>query len=118
MQILLGLHGNGLTHLLWLGQRSLVIEMMLAGGWARDFELPASNLGHHYVAIHNDTLIRGSEMAPGMVVPPGFHEPGINVQPEPIIAAIRAFQRARLAGAEPAFPPHRKVFARGEEWDM
>jgi capsular polysaccharide biosynthesis protein len=30
--ILLGLHGNGLTHLIWLPRQSLVIEMMLAGG--------------------------------------------------------------------------------------
>jgi hypothetical protein len=85
-------------------------------GWARDFELPATNIGHHYVGIHNDTLIRGSEMDPHMIIPPGFHEPGIIVQPEPVIAAIKAFQKARMQGQEPVFPPHRTRFQQGEEW--
>lgn len=83
-------------------------------GWARDFELPASNLGHHYLAIHNDQIIHGDAMPPGMNIPEGFHDPGIHVQPEPIIAAIRAFQKAKVARTAPQFPPHQTRFKPGQ----
>lgn len=37
---MLGVHGNGLTHLLWMPPtpRSAVIEMFFVGGFARDCE--------------------------------------------------------------------------------
>lgn len=39
-QIMLGVHGNGLTHLLWMPAtpQSAVIEMYIKGGFARDCE--------------------------------------------------------------------------------
>jgi hypothetical protein len=41
IQIMLGVHGNGLTHLLWMPPtpQSAVIEMFFVGGFARDCEL-------------------------------------------------------------------------------
>lgn len=40
---MLGVHGNGLTHLIWMPPtpRSAVIEMFFKGGFARDCELLA-----------------------------------------------------------------------------
>jgi hypothetical protein len=39
---MLGVHGNGLTHLLWMPPtpRSAVIEMFFKGGFARDCRSP------------------------------------------------------------------------------
>lgn len=41
LQIMLGVHGNGLTHLLWMPPtpQSAVIEMFFVGGFARDCKL-------------------------------------------------------------------------------
>lgn len=41
IQIMLGVHGNGLTHLIWMPAtpRTAVIEMYIAGGFAPDCEL-------------------------------------------------------------------------------
>ena len=69
------------------------------------------------MAIHNDMLIRGDQMPPQMNIPPGFHDPGIHVQPEPIIAAIRAYQKAKMSQKAPVFPPHKTRFATGQVWD-
>lgn len=57
MQILLGVHGNGLTHLIWMPAtpRSAVIEMFFDGGFARDCEWATAFLqdqcGHSH-ALH------------------------------------------------------------------
>lgn len=54
---MLGVHGNGLTHLVWMptSPLSTVIEMFYPGGWARDYEWTARALGHRHYGIRNDT---------------------------------------------------------------
>ncbi|KAG8862400.1 hypothetical protein FRB96_001470 [Tulasnella sp. 330] len=55
--IMLGVHGNGLTHLVWMPSTPLstVIEMFYPGGFAMDYEWTARALGHRHYGIQNDT---------------------------------------------------------------
>lgn len=50
--IMMGVHGNGLTHLLWmnnLNPRATVMEFFIPGGFAEDYEYTARALGiRHY----------------------------------------------------------------------
>lgn len=51
--ILMGVHGNGLTHLLWMKPtpRSTVIEFFYPGGFAYDYEFTARGLGIQHYAM-------------------------------------------------------------------
>ncbi|ORX41230.1 hypothetical protein BD324DRAFT_648113 [Kockovaella imperatae] len=52
--VMLGVHGNGLTHQMWMKPGSAVLEMMTVGGHARDYNLLADMVGHQYETIHNN----------------------------------------------------------------
>jgi len=56
-QILLGVHGNGLTHLLLMARSPIttVIEMFYPKGFAHDYEWTAKALGMKHFGIWNDT---------------------------------------------------------------
>lgn len=47
MQIMIGVHGNGLTHLLWMPLTPLttVMEIFYPTGFAKDYEWTARVLG-------------------------------------------------------------------------
>ncbi|KAJ6619756.1 hypothetical protein B0H10DRAFT_2175923 [Mycena sp. CBHHK59/15] len=55
--ILLGVHGNGLTHLVLMKPTrvSAVIEMFIQGGFARDYEWTTRSLGMTHYSVWNDT---------------------------------------------------------------
>ncbi|KAF4616544.1 hypothetical protein D9613_008387 [Agrocybe pediades] len=57
--IMLGIHGNGLTHQLWMpsGPRSTVIEIYFPKAYAHDYEILARNMGHKHYAVWNDTTL-------------------------------------------------------------
>lgn len=91
--IFLSLHGNGLSHQLWAPvtpDLSTTIEMLYPGGWARDFELVASMLGRRHYAFWDDELLWGSKMAPGMVMPEGFHAHSTPIKPAAVIQVLEA----------------------------
>ncbi|KAG9005437.1 hypothetical protein FRB93_009743 [Tulasnella sp. JGI-2019a] len=71
--IMLGVHGNGLTHLVWMSPSPLstVIEMFYPGGFARDYEWTARALGHRHYAIRNDTYATYPNL-PDVDYPEGF----------------------------------------------
>ncbi|CAK5272741.1 unnamed protein product, partial [Mycena citricolor] len=71
--IMLGVHGNGLTHELWMppSPQSTIIEIFSPQGYVYDYELLARNLGHKHYAIWNDTYIT---YEPG-IVHEGTHFP-------------------------------------------
>ncbi|KAF8908529.1 hypothetical protein CPB84DRAFT_1744161 [Gymnopilus junonius] len=52
--IMVGVHGNGLTHQLWMppSSRSTVIEILYPGDYLHDYEMLARNMGH-IVIIHS-----------------------------------------------------------------
>ncbi|KDQ21385.1 hypothetical protein BOTBODRAFT_150195 [Botryobasidium botryosum FD-172 SS1] len=78
--IMLGVHGNGLTHLLMMPTTpiSTVIEIFYPGGYARDYEWTAGAIGIQHYAIWNDTYITGSDR-PAAVYPEGFQGTSIPV---------------------------------------
>ena len=54
---MLGLHGNGLTHLVWMppNRLSAVIEIFCPLGFAQDYHWTARALGMTHYAVWNDT---------------------------------------------------------------
>ncbi|KAF5383177.1 hypothetical protein D9615_004897 [Tricholomella constricta] len=99
--IFVGVHGNGLTHELWMppSDRSTVIEIFHPEGYSFDYELLARNMGHRHYAIWNDTII---------TYPDGKYHDGVNHNEHfhgndipvhgPTVAKI---VRERLAGKSP-----------------
>ncbi|KZT55619.1 hypothetical protein CALCODRAFT_421035, partial [Calocera cornea HHB12733] len=60
--IMLGVHGNGLTHLLWMARspRSALLEVHYPGAFRVDYEVAAKQLGHQYRGFWNDTYVLSS----------------------------------------------------------
>ncbi|RXK39834.1 hypothetical protein M231_02889 [Tremella mesenterica] len=59
--ILVGVHGNGLSHQLWMRPGGAVLELMDTGGFAMDYALCADLMKHDYYAIRNDTYLHRTE---------------------------------------------------------
>ncbi|KAF8198546.1 hypothetical protein BJ912DRAFT_845371 [Pholiota molesta] len=57
--IMVGVHGNGLTHQLWMpySPRSTVIEIFYPNSYLHDYEILSRNIGHKHYAIWNDTAL-------------------------------------------------------------
>ncbi|KAG9051705.1 hypothetical protein FS837_000095 [Tulasnella sp. UAMH 9824] len=71
--IMLGIHGNGLTHLVWmpLTPLSTVIEIFIPHGFAKDYEWTARALGMRHYAVWNDTYFSHPD-EPRVDLPEGF----------------------------------------------
>ncbi|TFK25334.1 hypothetical protein FA15DRAFT_590707 [Coprinopsis marcescibilis] len=81
--ILVGVHGNGLTHQLIMppSLRSTIFEIFDPPAYGFDYEMLARNLGHKHYAVNNDTLITFSkgQYHKGVLYTPGFHGNSIPV---------------------------------------
>jgi len=91
---MLGVHGNGLTHLIWMPPtpRSAVIEMFFKGGFARDCRLPppyfdhvlmvdqwtAHALGIRHYGVQHDISFTAPHL-PDVAYPEGFQGEAITV---------------------------------------
>ncbi len=117
-QILLGVHGNGLTALLWMKvtPRSTVLEFFYPGGFAHDYEYTTRALGmvhygfwgHRYVSstrhsifvssscLH-DSYFSGAD-APPVAYPEGFQGNEIPIDGEVVAQLVHR----RLSLAEEA----------------
>ncbi|KIL57616.1 hypothetical protein M378DRAFT_16126 [Amanita muscaria Koide BX008] len=76
--IMLGIHGNGLTHLAFMPPTrvSTVIEIFYPGGFARDYQWTATAMGMKHFSVWNDTYyVLPAE--PTVAYPPGFQESSI-----------------------------------------
>ena len=58
-QIMMGVHGNGLTSLLWMRPtpRSTVIEFFYPGGFAHDYEYTTRALGMVHYGFWDDKCV-------------------------------------------------------------
>lgn len=72
---MIGIHGSGLTHELWMPPhpKSMVIEAFKVDGYARDFGIVAQMLGHRHVSTWNERTFDFGELAPQMIINDGFH---------------------------------------------
>ncbi|EKM54175.1 uncharacterized protein PHACADRAFT_257832 [Phanerochaete carnosa HHB-10118-sp] len=96
--VLLGVHGNGLTHLIMMSPTpvSTVIELFFPGGFAHDYEWTARALGHKHFAVWNDTYHTYPNL-PWVDYPEGFQGTRIPVH-APTVAQI---VEDRIAGRLP-----------------
>ncbi|KAF5353317.1 hypothetical protein D9756_007986 [Leucocoprinus leucothites] len=71
--IMLGVHGNGLTHLVWMKPTkvSTVIEIFYPQGFAHDYQWTSRALGMAHYAVWNDTHFTHPNK-PGVDYPEGF----------------------------------------------
>lgn len=78
--IMLGVHGNGLTHLLWMPPtpKSAVIEMFYKGGFARDYQWTAHALGIRHFGVQHDRTFTSPDL-PTVDYPEGFQGNSITV---------------------------------------
>ncbi|KAF8886772.1 hypothetical protein BD779DRAFT_606449 [Infundibulicybe gibba] len=91
--IMLGVHGNGLTHTIWMppSPRSTVFEIFIPEGYLFDYEMLARNMGHRHYAVWNDTFATYPKGAyhKGVKYPEGFHGNQIPVFGPAIALRIR-----------------------------
>ncbi|KAF7314414.1 hypothetical protein MKEN_00914200 [Mycena kentingensis (nom. inval.)] len=91
--ILLGVHGNGLTHLIMMQPTriSTVIEIFYPGGFAHDYQWTTQALGMRHFAVWNDTWRTHGigEGKPNVAYPdPGFQGNAIPVHGPTIVKLI------------------------------
>ncbi|CAA7268596.1 unnamed protein product [Cyclocybe aegerita] len=57
--IMVGVHGNGLTHQLWMppSPRSTVVEIHFPKTYNHDYVMLSRNMGHKHYAVWNDTTL-------------------------------------------------------------
>ncbi|KAJ4468696.1 hypothetical protein J3R30DRAFT_3384682 [Lentinula aciculospora] len=87
--IMIGVHGNGLTHQLWMpsSPRSTVIEIFIPEGYLFDYEFLARNVGHSHYAVWNDTYI--TTPPDNQNAPPEFQGKDIPVHGPTVAEIIR-----------------------------
>ncbi|KAF9496982.1 hypothetical protein BDN71DRAFT_1494937 [Pleurotus eryngii] len=54
--IMVGVHGNGLSHQMWMKAGGSVLELYDTGGFMRDYQLLAEAMHHTHYVIWNDTI--------------------------------------------------------------
>lgn len=57
--IMMGVHGNGLSHLLWMNPipQATVLEFFFPTGWAYDYEFTARGIGIQHYGFWNDRFV-------------------------------------------------------------
>ncbi|KAH9858516.1 hypothetical protein C2E23DRAFT_4452 [Lenzites betulinus] len=96
--VMLGVHGNGLTHLIMMPVTpvSTVIEIFYPQGFAHDYHWTAHALGMRHFAIWNDTY-HTFPNEPQVNYPEGFQGTEIPVYPPTVVKVIEE----RIAGLHP-----------------
>jgi len=95
---LIGVHGNGLTHLVFMPPTriSTVIEIFYPGGFAHDYQWTTHVLGMRHYAVWNDTY-HTSPHEPRVDYPEGFQGDFIPVHGPSIARLIEERVEARVS---------------------
>ncbi|KAH0829221.1 hypothetical protein J3R83DRAFT_2785 [Lanmaoa asiatica] len=98
--IMMGVHGNGLTSLVWMkpSPQSTVIEFFYPGGFARDYEYTSRALGMVHYGIWDDKTFTNPEVPP-VKYPEGFQGNSIPLNGE-IVAKLCSERLQLLASTE------------------
>ncbi|KZP34298.1 hypothetical protein FIBSPDRAFT_719926 [Athelia psychrophila] len=106
--ILLGVHGNGLTHCVLMPPSavSTVIEMFYPGGYAHDYEWTSKALGHRYFGTWNDTSFTDANLPTYVSYPEGFQGTEISITPSVITGIIDSRLMTSMPASHHARPPH------------
>ncbi|KAK7021197.1 hypothetical protein R3P38DRAFT_3318138 [Favolaschia claudopus] len=93
--IMMGVHGNGLTNLVWMkpNARSTVMEFFYPGGFAHDYEYTTRALGMTHYGFWNDVAFTSPDL-PLPSYPEGFQGNSIPLDGE-VVAAL-CIQRLTL----------------------
>nr|XP_019050432.1 hypothetical protein I302_00864 [Kwoniella bestiolae CBS 10118]OCF29362.1 hypothetical protein I302_00864 [Kwoniella bestiolae CBS 10118] len=59
--IIIGVHGNGLTHQVWMAPGGIIIEIFPPGVFLRDYQLIAQVVGHEHIAILDSQIYTKQE---------------------------------------------------------
>jgi len=96
---MMGVHGNGLTALLWMKPtpRSTVMEFFYPGGFAHDYEYTTRALGMVHYGFWGDSYFSGAEV-PQVAYPEGFQGNEIPIDGELVAKLVHK----RLSLAEEA----------------
>ncbi|KAF8632790.1 hypothetical protein AX15_001689, partial [Amanita polypyramis BW_CC] len=92
--IMIGVHGNGLTHQLWMPPSpwSTVVEIFRPKAYIFDYEILSRNAGHRHYAVWNDTMVtypEGTYYGPGLNYGENFHGNDLPVYGPAVAQAIR-----------------------------
>ncbi|KAJ7125779.1 hypothetical protein C8R43DRAFT_1212110 [Mycena crocata] len=98
--ILLGVHGNGLTHLVLMKPTlySAVIEIFYPGGFAHDYAWTARSLGMPHYTVWNNTYHSHATEPKYAAYPEGFHGTAIPVDGPTVARLIDEHVTSREAG--------------------
>ena len=95
---MMGVHGNGLTHLLWMNNhnpRSTVIEFFYPGGFAEDYEFTARALGIKHYGVWDDQAFTAPDIPP-VAYPEGFQGNEIPLSTSPVFLPSEVQTRSQL----------------------
>ncbi|TFK16682.1 hypothetical protein FA15DRAFT_683683 [Coprinopsis marcescibilis] len=94
---MVGVHGNGLTHLVWMkpSRWATVIEMFCEGGFAHDYQWTAGSLGIGYVGVWEGGVFGGG-VGGGVEYPECFQGDRIRVRGDVVVRAIEDRVRGAL----------------------
>ncbi|WRT70473.1 uncharacterized protein IL334_007471 [Kwoniella shivajii] len=106
--VMFAVHGNGLSHQLWMRPGSAVMEIMPVTGFARDYAILGEMMGHEYYAIHyNETFPPEKWRKPdgwGVDQGPDFHSPRITVDGKFMAGMVREMAAKRIDVVEQPLP--------------
>lgn len=94
----MGVHGNGLTHLLWMNNhnpRSTVIEFFFPGGFAEDYEFTARALGIKHYGVWDDQVFTAPDI-PEIAYPEGFQGNEIPLSTLHLLSSLWFYHKHRL----------------------
>ncbi|TDL21877.1 hypothetical protein BD410DRAFT_815241 [Rickenella mellea] len=94
--IMMGVHGNGLTSLVWMQPtpRSTVIEFFYPQGWAFDYEYTTRALGMVYYGVWNNFTFTNPDIPPRPNHPEGFQ--GNDIPVDGVVVADLVHRRLQL----------------------
>ncbi|KAF8335775.1 uncharacterized protein EI90DRAFT_3152800 [Cantharellus anzutake] len=95
--VMLGVHGNGLTHVIAMPRRpiSTVIEIFYPKGFAKDYQWTAEALGHKHFSIWNNSYFSSPNL-PWVNYPEGFQGTQIPVHGPTVARLIEDRVEGRL----------------------